>query len=111
MKPEAELSFEQLLEKHRRSQTRVNESPEEDSAPREPTCATETSKTEKRKKKTTKKSLFPVSSRTEVSSAGKVGTDCLDIARFRSKTAESVDPLCNGLAALQLKKTGQEPPG
>ena len=59
------------------------------------------------KKKTTKKSLFPVSSRTEVSSVVKVGTDCLEISRFQRKTAESVDPLCKGLDALQLK----DPPG
>lgn len=104
-----ELSFEELLEKHRKSQEKRTD-PEHHKPEREPEPTSFNAKTAKRTKRITKKSFFPVSSRTEGANLLKVGEDCLKISKFRNNEEPS-QSLSERLQSLNLDETVPVLPG
>jgi len=117
-KPDSELSFEELLEKHRREREAGASRPSpptEQASPQDlvqDRPAGPGSSSESRRKKraaSTRRLLFPTATKTEAGSSAP--TDCLDIARFRQGRREEeegkgeVGALCNGLNKLELGST------
>ena len=104
-----ELSFEELLEKHRKSQEKRTE-PEHQEPERETNLTSLSARTVKKTKRITKKSFFPVSLRTEGANQHRVGEDCLKISKFVN-IDEPSQALSDRLESLNLEETDSALPG
>ncbi len=111
-KTDKDLSFEELLEKHKASQLAPPRAASEESSRQsspalaEPRPARDHRDLRKAAKKApASRGVFALSTEAEQGSKERAGEDCLFIHKFR----QQADPLSNGFSALQLDETGENP--